>query len=162
MKKNMFLALATVCSFNTALYSDVALGAKLEQEMWDDMKHRNWTAVESKIADDFQSVHTFGSLTKEGEIKLIKDLYLGSYGISDIKVTEHGDTLIVSYMISVREKIDNKDLSAKPAPRLSVWQKIDGKWKWVAHANLKEIPAAKEATSKEAVAPKEAVTPAVK
>jgi hypothetical protein len=28
---------------------------------------------------------------------------------------------------SVKEKIDNQLLSAKPMPRLSVWQKINGK-----------------------------------
>ncbi len=55
--------------------------------------------------------------------------------------------VVVTYMIAVSEKIDNQLLSAKPAPRMSVWQKIDGQWRWIAHANLKEIPAQKPKTN---------------
>jgi len=30
---------------------------KLEKQMWEDIKAKNWKAVESKIAEGFQSVH---------------------------------------------------------------------------------------------------------
>lgn len=123
-----------------SLFSEISLGEKLETEMWEDMKHANYKAIEEKIAKQFQSVHTFGALTREAEIELIKKLYLGTYEISDFKFTENGDTIVVTYLISVREKIENQLLSAKPAPRLSVWKKNDGRWQWIAHANLKEIP----------------------
>lgn len=122
------------------LFSEVSLGEKLESEIWEDMKHSNYKAIEEKIAKQFQSVHTFGALSREAEIELIKGLYLGAYEISHLKVTENGDTIVVTYIISVKEKIENQLLSAKPAPRLSVWKKIDGEWQWIAHANLKEIP----------------------
>lgn len=122
------------------LNAETSLGEKLEMQMWEDMKHRNYTAVEKNIAEHFQSIHTFGALTREAEIQLIKDLYLGSYEISNVKVTENGDTIVVTYMISVPEKIKDVNLSAKPAPRMSVWQKINDNWQWIAHANLKEIP----------------------
>lgn len=132
------LTVLTVSSFS--LFAEAPLGEKLELQMWDYMKHQNFSAVENHIADQFQSIHTFGALTRTAEIELIKNLYLGSYEISNVKVTENGDTLVVTYLISVKEKIENKQLSATPAPRMSVWQKIDGEWKWIAHANLKEIP----------------------
>lgn len=132
-----FLSLFAVIS---PLSAEISLGEKLETGMWEDMKHQNFKAVESRIADKFQSIHTFGALTRADEIELIKTLYLGTYEISDLKVTENGDTLVVTYLISVKEKIDDKQLSAKPAPRLSVWQKINGQWQWIAHANLKEVP----------------------
>lgn len=122
------------------LFSEISLGEKLETQMWEDMKHANYKAIEEKIATEFQSVHTFGALTREAEIELIKNLYLGTYEISDLKFTENGDTIVVTYLISVKEKIENHLLSAKPAPRLSVWKKNDGVWQWIAHANLKEVP----------------------
>lgn len=139
MLKFVLIALGVLATTTTPLFS-VSLGEKLETQMWEDMKHRNFNAVEDKIAQHFQSIHTFGALTRSAEIELIKDLYLGSYEISNVIVTDNGDTLVVTYLVSVKEKIENKQLSAKPAPRLSVWQKIDGKWQWIAHANLKEIP----------------------
>ncbi|MEI8364785.1 MAG: nuclear transport factor 2 family protein [Parachlamydiaceae bacterium] len=131
----------------TPLFSEISLGEKLETQMWEDMKHRNFTAVEANIAKHFQSIHTFGTLTREAEIELIKDLYLGTYEISKVKVTENEDTIVVTYFIKVKEKIENQQLSDKPAPRLSVWKKIDGKWQWIAHANLKEIPTEKPKTT---------------
>lgn len=122
------------------LFAEISLAEKLETQMWEDMKHADYKSIEEKIAAQFQSVHTFGALTRESEIELIKKLYLGTYEISELKFTEIGDTIIITYLISVREKIENHQLSDKPAPRLSVWKKIDGKWQWIAHANLKEIP----------------------
>ena len=140
MFKYFLVTLVSLLPITSSFSAEISLGAKLETEMWEDMKHQNFKAVESRIADNFQSVHSFGALTRAGEIELIKTLYLGAYEISDLKVTENGDTLVVTYLISVKEKIENKQLSPKPAPRLSVWQKNNGKWQWIAHANLKEVP----------------------
>lgn len=147
MIKNLLTLLGCLTLSSLPLFSEISLGEKLETQMWEDMKHRNFTDVEKNIADKFQSIHSFGALSREGEIALIKDLYLGSYEITDLKVTENEDTLVVTYLISVKEKIKNQDLSEKPAPRLSVWQKFDDKWKWIAHANLKAIPAEKPKAS---------------
>lgn len=141
MLKFVVGSLAALTITTMPLFSEVSLGEKLETQMWEDMRHANYKAIEEKIAKQFQSVHTFGALTREAEIELIKKLYLGTYEISDLKFTEHGDTIVVTYLISVREKIENQQLSGKPAPRLSVWKKNDGQWQWIAHANLKEIPA---------------------
>jgi hypothetical protein len=132
--------LAVLTLSSAPLFSDASIGEKLETQMWEDMKHRNFAAVEQNIAKEFQSIHTFGALTREAEIDLIKDLNLGSYEITQLKATENDDTIVVTYMIAVREKIENQELSNKPAPRLSVWKKINGKWQWIAHANLKVIP----------------------
>jgi hypothetical protein len=149
MKKLLFSTLTLLSASTFPLIAETSLGEKLETQMWDYMKHQNFSGVENHIAEQFQSIHTFGALTRTAEIELIKNLYLGSYEISNVKVTENGDTLVVTYLISVKEKIENKQLSATPAPRMSVWQKIDGEWKWIAHANLKEVPQNKTKTEVE-------------
>lgn len=140
MLKFIIRSLGALTITTMPLFSEISLGEKLETQMWEDMKHANYKAIEENIAKQFQSVHTFGALSREAEIELIKDLYLGTYEISDFKLTENGDTIVVTYLISVGEKIENQQLSAKPAPRLSVWKKNDGVWQWIAHANLKEVP----------------------
>ncbi len=150
MLKYILAAMTALTVLTLSLWAETSLGEKLETQMWEDMKHQNFTAVEKNIAEEFQSLHTFGALTRGAEIELIKNLYLGSYDISNLKVTENGDTLVVTYLISVQEKITNIQLSAKPAPRMSVWQKINGNWQWIAHVNLKEIPVDKPRPSLEA------------
>lgn len=141
MLKFIIGSLGAMTITTMSLFSEISLGEKLETQMWEDMKHANYKDIEEKIAKQFQSVHTFGALNRESEIELIKKLYLGTYEITDLKFTENGDTIVVTYLISVKEKIENHQLSEKSSPRLSVWKKNDGQWQWIAHANLKEIPA---------------------
>jgi hypothetical protein len=114
-------------------------GEKLERQMWSDMKAKNWAGVEARIAPGFQSVHPDGPRDRAGEIALIKGLDLGQYTLKDFKVTKAGDTIVVSYWISVQEVIDGKSLPSKLAMRLSVWSKTTAGWQWVGHANLNPI-----------------------
>lgn len=124
-----------------SLFADAAEAEALERQMWEDMKHRNYKDVESNLAAGFQSVHSDGARARAEEMQLIKSLYLGTYTISDMMVSEAKDCYIITYKISVSETIDEKRLQEKTTPRMSVWQKIDGKWQWVAHANLNPISA---------------------
>ena len=146
MLKFIAFTLGALTVVTMPLFSEMSLGEKLETQMWEDMKHLNHKQIEENIAKQFQSVHTFGTLNRDDEIDLIKDLHLGSYELSKVRVTENGDTIVVTYLISVKEKIENQLLSEKPTPRLSVWKKIDDKWQWIAHANLQEIPVNKHQT----------------
>jgi len=115
-------------------------GEKMEKQMWEDIKAKNWKAVESKIADGFQSVHPDGTRDRAGEISLIKNLNVGKTALSDFKSTVNSDNIVVSYMISAQETIDLERLPTKPAPRLSVWKKGASGWQWICHANLTPIP----------------------
>jgi uncharacterized protein DUF4440 len=114
-------------------------GEALERQIWADMKSRNWTSLRAKIAPGFQSVHPDGPRDKAGELALIKGLHLGKYKLKDFDVTQSGDSLIVTYWISVQETIDGERLSTKPAQRMSVWKKTAAGWQWIAHANLNPL-----------------------
>jgi Domain of unknown function (DUF4440) len=115
-------------------------GGKMERQMWEDIKAKNWEAVEDKIADGFQSVHADGARDRAGEITLIKKLDVGQVALSDFRSTMNGDNIVVTYMISAQESIDLERLPTKPAPRLSVWKKGASGWQWICHANLTPIP----------------------
>ena len=108
--------------------------------MWEDIKAKNWSAVEGKIAERFQSVHADGARDRAGEITLIKKLNVGQVALSDFRSAINGDNIVVTYMISAQESIDLERLPTKPAPRLSVWKKGGGGWQWICHANLTPIP----------------------
>ena len=115
-------------------------GEKMERQMWADFKAKDWKAVESKIAEGFQSIHPDGPRDRAGEIALIEKLNLGEFTLSNFKSTVNGDNIVVTYMIAVQETIDQKRLPGKPAPRLSVWKKGTHGWQWICHANLNPIP----------------------
>ena len=94
------------------------------------------SALEKKIAPGFQSVHEDGTRSREEELKLLQELNLGEYTLSDLKVTQVGPVIIVSYFVSTEETIEGKRLSTSPAARLSIFLKTDSGWQWIAHANL--------------------------
>ena len=98
-------------------------GEKLEGQMWADFKAKDWKALESRIAEGFQSVHPDGARDRAGEISLIEHLNLGDVTLSNFKSTMNGEDIVVTYVIAVQETIDGKRLSRKPSPRLSVWKK---------------------------------------
>ena len=108
--------------------------------MWADFKAKDWKAVESKIAEGFQSIHPDGARDRAGEITLIKNLNLGEFTLSNFKSTVNGDNIVVTYTIAVQETIDQQRLPAKATSRLSVWKKGTHGWQWICHANLNPIP----------------------
>ena len=115
-------------------------GEKMERKMWEDIKAKNWEAVEGKIAEGFQSVHVDGARDRAGEITLIKKLGVGQVALSEFKSTMNDDNIVVTYMISAQESIDLERLPTKPESRLSVWKKGASGWQWICHANLTPIP----------------------
>jgi hypothetical protein len=115
-------------------------GEKLERQIAADIKAKNWDAVESRIADGFQSVHPDGARDRAGEIALLKKMNLGDFTLGNFKSTVVGDNIVVTFTMTVAQIIDGKQLPPKPAYRLSVWKKGAGGWQWISHANLAPIP----------------------
>jgi Domain of unknown function (DUF4440) len=114
-------------------------GETLEREMAADIKAKNWNAVESRIAEGFQSVHPDGIRDRTGEIALLKQMNFGDSTLSNFKSTTIGDNIVVTFTMTVAETIDGKRLPAKPAYRLSVWKNGVNGWQWISHANLAPI-----------------------
>jgi hypothetical protein len=46
-------------------------GEQMERQMWEDIKAKNWKAVEDKIAEGFQSVHPDGARDRANEITIL-------------------------------------------------------------------------------------------
>ena len=104
-----------------------------------DIKARNWSAVESRIGEGFQSVHPDGVRDRAGEIALLKGMHFGDFTLSDFKSTTIGDNIVVTFTMTVTETIDGQRLRAKPAYRLSVWKRTGNGWQWISHANFTPI-----------------------
>jgi hypothetical protein len=136
------LIVSTVClrAQETPAPAGASEGEKMERQIWADFKTKDWKAVESKIAEGFQSIHPDGARDRSGEIKLIENLNLGEVTLSNFKATVNSDNIVVTYMIAVQETIDQKRLPTKTTPRLSVWKKGTHGWQWICHANLNPIP----------------------
>lgn len=120
-----------------AAADDAADGEAMTRDVWAAMKAGDSAMLESRMSASFQSVHQDGARDRDGELELIRNLALGEYTLSDFRVTRAGDTLVVTYTVSVQETIGSEVLSKDPAPRMSVFQTSADGWQWIAHANLK-------------------------
>ncbi len=118
-------------------------------QLWNNLKQKNFEIIEKSMASGFQSIHQFGANDMEAEMKLIYNLEMSDYTISDLIITSNDDLIIATYFVSVAETIDGERLSKEPAPRMTIFIEIDEEWKWIAHANLKPIPQPKEDHSEE-------------
>ncbi len=115
-------------------------GEKLVRALWAGMKAGNVEVIEKMTAPGFQSIHEDGSRSRTEELQLIKGAKFGGYTLSNLKVTQNGPVITVTYFVSVEETIKGKRLPAtKPAARLSAWLKTDSGWKWIIHANLRSL-----------------------
>ena len=134
--------LSVVClrAEETPAAPGASAGEKLERQMSADIKAKNWNAVESRIADGFQSVHPDGPRDRAGEIALLKKMNMGDFTLSNFKSTVVGDNIVVTFTMTVAQTIDGKQLPPKPAYRLSVWKKGASGCQWISHANLASIP----------------------
>ena len=112
-------------------------GEQLVRKLFADMKSGNVTSIEAMISPAFQSAHQDGARDRDQEIELIRNLKMGTFSLGDFKESREGDVLVVTYTVSTEETIDGNRLDREPARRLSVFQKTEKGWLWVAHANLK-------------------------
>ena len=117
-----------------------SLGEKLVRQLWADMKAGNVETLEKMTAPGFQSVHEDGSRNRKEELQLIMGGNFGKYTLTNLKVTQNGPVITVTYFVSVEETIGGKRLpTTNPAARLSAWLKTDSGWQWIIHANLRSL-----------------------
>ena len=115
------------------------LGQNLVKEVWSYMKTNDVKALTELMTDGFQSAHQDGSRNKAEELKLIGNLHMGDYYLTNFQSTLTGNTLIVTYFVSVPETIDGNKLQSEPTLRMTVFVREGTQWKWAAHANLRPL-----------------------
>jgi hypothetical protein len=110
-------------------------GGKLLNRVWRDMKEGRVDAIKKYTSPKFQSVHYDGARNRSQELNLIAQLNMTSYSLTHVKVTEEHNVLIISYFAQVTETINDIVVTSN-TPRLTVFEKVHDKWKWVGHASL--------------------------
>jgi inhibitor of cysteine peptidase len=137
---------------------DAALGEDLVTAYFDALQAGDADQVAALLAPAFQIVRAtgerFDATTYLDNLPAIE-----SYELSDLRVTRDGGVLVVAYMARTDTTLDDgkADLGA-PAPRLTVFQEIDGAWKLLAHANFASVATADECCYGEFVAPSSQLT----
>lgn len=114
-------------------------GGRLETLWWDMQKNQDIEGLTKIMSPAFQSINSKGAQDLAFNLAIIKSEKLGDYRLSNIKVTQSQDNLIITYQIAVSENYLGKSMSAKPHYRMDVWKKSSTGWQIIAHANLNPI-----------------------
>lgn len=115
-------------------------GEDLERKVWENTKNKNWKEIETLVAPYFQLALIDGVLNKDQYFSRAKKLDIGEFTLSNFKITEGKNAMVITYDVGVTATIDDKRITSK-ASRLSVWEKDGNDWKWIAHAVLMPVQA---------------------
>lgn len=130
-------SLATMAQTTTITLAD---GERLEREWWNQFQNPNINVLEKMIAPGFQSVNSLGGNDRARMISTIQKANIKKYTLSNMKITQSENTLIITYAIATsKEVIEGKKMSDIPHYRLDVWQKNSSGWQIISHANLNPI-----------------------
>ena len=116
-----------------------AEGERLERLWWDQQKNQDIAGLTKLMSPAFQSINSKGAQDLALNMAIIKAEKLGKYELSNIKVTQSQDNLIVSYQIALPENYLGQKMSSKLHYRLDVWTKTASGWQIIAHANLNPV-----------------------
>ncbi|HAJ38685.1 MAG TPA: hypothetical protein DCL15_23710 [Chloroflexi bacterium] len=122
-----------VTAANTA-DEDLALGKQLVTQYFDALRDGDTATLEALLSPAFQLVRASGERFDASDY-LDNLPRFAAYEVNDLKVTHAGDMLVASYTVRTGSKPEAGKLDP-PAPRLTVFQQIDGDWKLLAHANF--------------------------
>lgn len=91
-------------------------------------------ALEKFLAPEFQVVRANGERQARADY-LVASPSVTTFTITNVNVTQAGDSLVVAYQVVTEETIEGV-AQQTTAPRLSTFRRIDGTWHLVAHANF--------------------------
>lgn len=120
-------------------FNPQAEGERLERLWWDQQRNQDIAGLNKLMSQAFQSINSKGAQDLAFNMKVIKAEKLGKYELSNIKVTQSQDNLIVTYQIALPENYLGQKMSSNPHYRLDVWTKTTAGWQIIAHANLNPI-----------------------
>ena len=120
------------------------LATDLIEGWFQKMVAKDSAAIEATMQPQFQRINFEGSFDRAAEVAAITALGVTAPKVSGVRATRVGDALVVTCLVKVTESANGKQLPSEPAPRLGVWQQVDGAWRLAAWASL-EMPATRPA-----------------
>ncbi|MFO7633737.1 MAG: protease inhibitor I42 family protein [Caldilinea sp.] len=127
---------AVLSDDGAAATGDMALGVELVTQYFDALQANDAEQVAALLAPALQIVRATGE-RYDASNYLDHLPVFEAYEVSNVEVTRDGDVMVVAYTVSTATAIDNGATGfGAPAPRLTIFQQIDGAWKLLAHADF--------------------------
>ena len=115
-------------------FSDATGGESLERVFWQQVKAKNWTEVERRLAGNYVSLNAQGGMDRAATLEHLKQLQIDDYSLGDFQVELNADTLVVVYSATVQGKVGGQPVPQVPMHIMSAWQKQKAGWMMIARA----------------------------
>ena len=119
----------------TATWSNATAGEDLERLFWQDLKAKKWAETEKHLAPIFVSVTPGGTFDRAASLEHLRQLEITDYTLGDFATQLNGDSLVVTYTITVHGNFSGRPLPGTPARMMSVWQQLKKGWVMIAHSD---------------------------
>ena len=117
-------------------WTDVTGGESLERNFWREVKAKNWAELERHVAGNFVSASVEGTRDKAGALEHLKQLQVEDYSLGDFQVELNGQSLVVTYSLTLTGTSEGRPLPSGPRRMMSVWQQQKSGWVVIAHSTL--------------------------
>lgn len=135
----LLLALVTpACTFYgehpAHAFSEATGGEGLERLFWKDVAARHWTGIERVLASNYAGIVPGGIQDRASALDQYRQLQLRDYSIGDLKTEMNGNTIVVTYTITLNGTAGSQPLPSTPQPMMTVWQQQKAGWVAIAHS----------------------------
>ena len=116
-------------------WQDATGGEGLERSYWKDVEAK--AVGRSRAASGRQLCFLDsrgGRLDRAAALAHLEQLQLDAYSLGDFETELNGQTLVVTYTITMRGKVGGQALPAAPVRMMAVWQQQKPGWMAIAHA----------------------------
>jgi hypothetical protein len=116
-------------------WQDATGGEGLERSYWKDVEAKQWDDLDRHLAGNYVfSTPAEGRLDRVAALAHLEQLQLDAYSLADFETELNGQTLVVTYTITMRGKAGTQALPAAPVRMMAVWQQQKPGWMAIAHA----------------------------
>jgi hypothetical protein len=115
-------------------WADVTGGEGLERNFWREVKAKNWDELDRHLAGNYISfTPEEGRMDRAATVAHLQQLQLDDFSLGNFESELNGQTLVVTYTITMRGSFAGQPLPAAPVRMMTVWQQQKPGWMAIAH-----------------------------
>jgi hypothetical protein len=137
------LTFGSACTFYgdhpARAFSEATGGEDLEHVFWKDVQSANWTEVSRALASNYSGLTPSGTLDRDAALEQYRTWQLKDFAIGDLKTELNGNTIVVTYTITLNGVSSSATGGSQPLPStpqhmMTVWQQQKSGWIVIAHS----------------------------
>ncbi|HVM92560.1 MAG TPA: nuclear transport factor 2 family protein [Terriglobales bacterium] len=115
-------------------FAEATGGEGFERVFWKHVAAANWTEIDHAIAGNYSGVSAGGTLDKAAALDQYRQWQLKDFSIGNLKTEMNGNTIVVTYTITLNGSAGSQPLPSGPQRMMSVWQQQKSGWVEIAHS----------------------------